>query len=112
MKKFFLLLSAFPLLLFARGTSGGMATFGPTLALIDFSNRNRSLRNAGFEELSYRQLTFGDGGYHLANRTLISGAGWVGTQTVTADSLNVVCRINYGGYTISSRTGKPECLQL
>ncbi len=97
MKRLFLTLILIPALLFARGTSGGMGTFGPALALIDFTSVNRSLRAASFDEISSRHWMFGGGGYLIANRTMIGGAGWGGTQTSTSESLNVVCRVEYGG---------------
>lgn len=97
MKNSLVAIALVPALLFARGTNGGMGTFGPTLALIDFSNLNNSLRNAGFEEVSSKQWMLGGGGYLIANRTMIGGAGWGGNQTVTSDSSQVICRVNYGG---------------
>ncbi len=97
MRKFFFTIILIPALLFARGTSGGMGTFGPSLALIDFNDVNRSLSHAGFDKLSSPHWMFGGGGYLIANRTMIGGAGWGGTQTSTSESLNVVCRVEYGG---------------
>ena len=95
MKNLLVVLALLPGIIFARGTSGAIGTFGPTLALIDFSSLNNSLRNTGFNEVSSQHWMFGGGGYLIANRTTIGGAGWGGTQTVTTDS--VVCRIYYGG---------------
>lgn len=81
--------------LFARGTTGGMGTFGPTLGLINFKEVNAAFERAGMGKLSSQHWMFGGSGYAIANRVIIGGAGWGGTQTVTSDS--VTCRVSYGG---------------
>lgn len=97
MKRVFIILMAFliTVTLFAQGTTGGMGTFGPTLGLINFKEVNAAFERAGIKKLSSPHWMFGGGGYAIANRVLIGGAGWGGTQTVTSES--VTCRLSYGG---------------
>ncbi len=95
MRKFVVVLFILTTAVFARGTSGGIGTFGPALGIIDFSEINQHLQENGFDKLSSAHWMFGGGGYAIANRTVIGGAGWSGSQTVTSES--VACEINYGG---------------
>ncbi len=90
-----IILPLFALPVFARGTTGGMGVFGPTLGLIDFKELNKRLTEAGIEKLSFQHWMFGGGGYAIANRVIFGGAGWGGTQTVTSES--VACRVSYAG---------------
>ncbi len=95
MKKVVIVLVVLTTTIFARGTSGGIGTFGPALGMIDFSPVNRHLQANGFEQLSSTHWMFGGGGYAIANRTIIGGAGWGGSQTVASES--VFCEVSYGG---------------
>lgn len=81
----------------ARTTAGGYGAFGPTLALLNYDAINSTFQRYGFTNLNSRHWLFGGGGYALANRVLIGGAGWGGTQSVTSESLDLLCRVNYGG---------------
>jgi len=97
MKKLLLLLTAIFAVLPARPTAGGFGAFGPTLAIINYDDLNKNLQRYGFNQLTAQHWTFGGGGYVLANRVLIGGAGWGGNQSVASKSLNVFCEVNYGG---------------
>ncbi|MEO0068612.1 MAG: hypothetical protein ABIK23_05725 [candidate division WOR-3 bacterium] len=97
MKKALVLLMTVISAVFARSTAGGYGCFGPSLALINFDNINKTFRDNKVEELSSQHWMFGGGGYALVNRIMIGGAGWGGTQSVTSESLNLFCQVNYGG---------------
>ncbi len=97
MKQTFIIICLAAAILFASGTSGGMGAFGPALGLIDFTEINAALTRAGMEKLSSSHWMFGGGGYAIANRTIIGGAGWGGRQSIYSEPLNLVCRVNYGG---------------
>ncbi|MEO0025312.1 MAG: hypothetical protein ABIK54_00930 [candidate division WOR-3 bacterium] len=97
MRKRFGLLLFLSAIALARTTAGGYGAFGPTLALLNYDDINTTFQHYGFTNLNSRHWLFGGGGYALANRVLIGGAGWGGTQSVTSESLNLLCRVNYGG---------------
>ncbi|MGQ9707919.1 MAG: hypothetical protein ACUVUR_03465 [bacterium] len=97
MKRVFLLLVFVIAAAVARGTAGGYGCFGPSLSLINYDDINASLARNRVKKLSSQHWLFGGGGYALVNRVIIGGAGWAGTQTVASESLNLFCRVNYGG---------------
>ncbi len=97
MKRVIVVSALIATILFARGTSGGYGCFGPSVALIDYEKINEIFTRNGVTKLSSQHWLFGGGGYLLANRVLIGGAGWGGTQSVTSESLNLFCEVNYGG---------------
>ncbi len=97
MKKAVYLLLTVTTIIFARGTSGGYGSFGPGVALIDYKEINEILTKNGITRLSSQHWLFGGGGYLLANRILVGGAGWGGTQTIVSESLNLFGEVSYGG---------------
>ncbi len=97
MGKTFGLLLFLSTLALGRTTAGGYGAFGPTLALLNYDDINNTFQRYDFTKLNSQHWLFGGGGYALANRVLIGGAGWGGMQSVTSESLNLLCRLNYGG---------------
>lgn len=96
MKKVFTLLTVVLTALSARTTSGAYGTFGPALAIVNYNQINATFQRFGVSKLSSLHWMYGGGGYVLINRTFIGGAGWTGTQSVSSESLNLFCEVNYG----------------
>ncbi len=97
MKKTLVLLVVVVSAVFARSTAGGYGSFGPSLGLINYDKINEVFARNGVEKLSSQHWMFCGGGYAVVNRVMIGGAGWGGTQSVTSESLNLFCQVNYGG---------------
>ncbi|MGB9741959.1 MAG: hypothetical protein ACP5JB_02780 [candidate division WOR-3 bacterium] len=97
MKKLLTLSAVVCAVVLARTTAGGYGAFGPTLAIVNYDSINNTFQHFGINKLAAQHWTFGGGGYLLANRMLIGGAGWGGNQTVTSESLNLFCQVSYGG---------------